>query len=30
MEFKNDAFEQLERRGFVFQTTHLEEMDINV
>ncbi|MBQ7466872.1 MAG: tyrosine--tRNA ligase [Clostridia bacterium] len=25
MEFKNDAFEQLERRGFVFQTTHLEE-----
>lgn len=25
MEFKNDAFEQLEKRGFVFQTTHLEE-----
>ena len=25
MEFRNDAFEQLERRGFVFQTTHLEE-----
>ncbi len=25
MEFKNDAFEQLEERGFVFQTTHLEE-----
>jgi len=23
--FKNDAFEQLEKRGFVFQTTHLEE-----
>jgi len=23
--FKDDAFEQLERRGFVFQTTHLEE-----
>ena len=23
--FKNDAFEQLENRGFVFQTTHLEE-----
>ena len=26
MEFKNDAFEQLNNRGFVFQTTHLEEM----
>lgn len=25
MEFKNDAFEQLEKRGFIFQTTHLEE-----
>ena len=25
MEFRNDAFEQLKRRGFVFQTTHLEE-----
>ena len=25
MEFKNDAFERLEKRGFVFQTTHLEE-----
>lgn len=25
MKFKNDAFEQLERRGFVFQATHLEE-----
>ena len=25
MEFKNDAFEQLEKRGFVFQTTHKEE-----
>ena len=25
MEFRKDAFEQLERRGFVFQTTHLEE-----
>jgi len=25
MEFKNNAFEQLESRGFVFQTTHLEE-----
>lgn len=25
MKFRNDAFEQLERRGFVFQTTHLEE-----
>lgn len=25
MEFRNDAFEQLEKRGFVFQTTHLEE-----
>ena len=25
MEFKNNAFEQLEKRGFVFQTTHLEE-----
>lgn len=25
MEFKNNAFEELERRGFVFQTTHLEE-----
>lgn len=23
--FKDDAFEQLEKRGFVFQTTHLEE-----
>ena len=23
--FRNDAFEQLEKRGFVFQTTHLEE-----
>ena len=23
--FKNDAFEQLEKRGFVFQTTHIEE-----
>jgi len=23
--FENDAFEQLEKRGFVFQTTHLEE-----
>ena len=23
--FKNNAFEQLENRGFVFQTTHLEE-----
>lgn len=23
--FRNDAFEQLERRGFVFQTTHSEE-----
>ncbi len=26
MEFKNNAFEQLERRGFVFQATHLEEL----
>ncbi|MBQ9795626.1 MAG: tyrosine--tRNA ligase [Clostridia bacterium] len=26
MKFKNNAFEQLERRGFVFQTTHLEEL----
>ena len=25
MKFRNDAFDQLERRGFVFQTTHLEE-----
>jgi len=25
MEFKNNAFEKLEDRGFVFQTTHLEE-----
>jgi len=25
MEFINNAFEQLEKRGFVFQTTHLEE-----
>lgn len=25
MEFLNNAFEQLENRGFVFQTTHLEE-----
>lgn len=25
MEFKDNAFEELERRGFVFQTTHLEE-----
>ncbi len=25
MEFKNNAFEQLAKRGFVFQTTHLEE-----
>ncbi|MBO5954659.1 MAG: tyrosine--tRNA ligase [Clostridia bacterium] len=25
MEFKKDAFEQLEKRGFVFQATHLEE-----
>jgi len=25
MEFRNDAFEQLEKRGFVFQATHLEE-----
>jgi len=25
MEFRNDAFEQLEARGFLFQTTHLEE-----
>ena len=24
--FKNNAFEQLEKRGFVFQTTHLEEI----
>ena len=26
MEFKNNAFQQLENRGFVFQTTHLEEI----
>lgn len=26
MEFKNDAFERLERRGFIFQATHLEEI----
>ena len=25
MEFKNNAFEELTNRGFVFQTTHLEE-----
>lgn len=25
MKFQNDAFEQLQNRGFVFQTTHLEE-----
>lgn len=25
MEFRNDAFEQLEKRGFIFQGTHLEE-----
>ena len=25
MKFRNDAFKQLEKRGFVFQTTHLEE-----
>lgn len=25
MRFKNNAFEQLENRGFVFQTTNLEE-----
>lgn len=25
MEFKNDAFEQLQKRGFIFQATHLEE-----
>lgn len=25
MKFKNDAFERLEKRGFVFQTTHLNE-----
>lgn len=25
MEFRDDAFEQLEKRGFVFQTTHLKE-----
>lgn len=25
MKFKNNAFEQLENRGFIFQTTHLEE-----
>ena len=25
MKFRNDAFDQLEKRGFVFQTTHLEE-----
>lgn len=25
MKFLNNAFEQLEKRGFVFQTTHLEE-----
>ena len=26
MEFNNNAFEQLENRGFIFQTTHLEEV----
>lgn len=26
MEFKNNAFQQLEKRGFVFQATHLEEI----
>ncbi len=26
MEFKNNAFELLEERGFIFQTTHLEEI----
>jgi tyrosyl-tRNA synthetase len=26
MEFKNNAFEQLETRGFVFQTTHVNEI----
>ena len=26
MEFKNDAFERLEKRGFVFQATHLDEI----
>ena len=25
MEFKNDAFEKLEKRGFIFQATHLDE-----
>ena len=30
MEFKNNAFEQLEERGFVFQTTHLEETNDRV
>ena len=25
MKFKNNAFEQLENRGFVFQATNLEE-----
>lgn len=25
MKFQKDAFEQLERRGFIFQATHLEE-----
>lgn len=25
MEFKNNAFEQLHKRGFIFQATHLEE-----
>lgn len=25
MEFKNNAFEQLQKRGFIFQATHLEE-----
>lgn len=25
MDFKNNAFEQLEKRGFIFQATHLEE-----
>ncbi len=25
MKFENNAFEQLQKRGFVFQTTHLEE-----
>ena len=26
MEFRKDAFEQLENRGFIFQATHLEDM----